>query len=60
MKISLDESKCIGCGVCCQVCPDIFSLNEAAGIARVSRPDTIEPCVKEAEESCPVSCIRIE
>jgi ferredoxin len=60
MKISLDEDKCIGCGVCCQVCADVFSLNEASGVAKVLRPDTEETCVKEAEESCPVSCIRAE
>ena len=60
MKISLDEDKCIGCGVCGQGCPDVFSLSEAAGVAKVLRPDTVEPCVKEAEESCPVSCIHVE
>jgi ferredoxin len=60
VKVSLDEDKCIGCGVCCQVCPDVFSLNETAGAARILRPDTTEPCVKEAEDSCPVSCIRVE
>jgi ferredoxin len=60
MKIFLDEDKCIGCGVCCQVCPDVFSLNEATGVTRILRSDTAEACVKEAEESCPVSCIRVE
>jgi ferredoxin len=60
MKVSLDRDECIGCSVCCQVCPDVFSLDEATGIAKVLRPDTAEPCAKEAEESCPVSCIRVE
>lgn len=60
MKVSLDSQKCIGCGVCCQVCPDVFSLDESAGVARVARPETDEPCAGEAENSCPVSCIRIE
>lgn len=60
MKVSLDTGKCIGCGVCVQVCPDVFALNEAEAIAKVLRPETDEPCVKEAENSCPVSCIRVE
>ena len=60
MKVSLDSQKCIGCGVCCQVCPDVFSLDEAAGVAKVARPETDEPCAREAESSCPVSCIRVE
>ena len=60
MKISLDREKCIGCGVCCQVCPDVFSLDEEAGAAKVSRPESDEPCVEEATESCPVGCIQTE
>jgi ferredoxin len=60
MKVSLNPDECIGCSVCCQVCPDVFGLDETAGVAKVLRPDTTEPCAKEAEESCPVSCIRIE
>ncbi|GHS99043.1 ferredoxin [Synergistales bacterium] len=57
MKVSLDSKRCIGCGVCCQICPDIFRLNEASGVAEVSRPETTEDTAKEAEGSCPVSCI---
>jgi ferredoxin len=60
MKVSLDSNVCIGCNVCCQVCPDVFSLDEALGVAKVLRPNTGDPCAKEAEESCPVSCIRVE
>ncbi|MDR2180903.1 MAG: ferredoxin [Synergistaceae bacterium] len=60
MKVSLDIDECIGCSVCCQICPDVFSLDETAGVAKVLRPNTTEPCAKEAEESCPVSCIRVE
>ena len=60
MKVSLVREECIGCGVCCQVCPDVCSLDEEAGVAKVLRPETELPCVREAEESCPVGCIRVE
>jgi ferredoxin len=60
MKISLNRDECIGCGVCCQVCPDVFALDEAGGIAKVLRPETDEPSAKETEDSCPVHCIHIE
>ena len=60
VKISLGTEECIGCGVCNQVCPDVFSMEEALCIAKILRPETDEPCAKEAAESCPVGCIRME
>lgn len=60
MKVSLNEKECIGCGVCCQVCPDIFVLEEALGVAKILRPETDDSCAKKAQSSCPVSCIRVE
>jgi len=35
-------------------------MEEALGVAKVLRPETDEPCVKEAEKSCPVGCIQVE
>ena len=60
MKVSLDRDACIGCSVCVQVCPDVFGMDEAAGVAKVLREETDEVCAKEAEGSCPVSCIRVD
>lgn len=60
MKISLDQTVCIGCGLCSQISPENFSLDENSGTARVMRPETEDESVREAESSCPVACIRIE
>ena len=60
MKVSLNSDECIGCGVCNQVCPDVFGMEVALGVAKVLRPETDELCAQEAEKSCPVGCIRIE
>ena len=61
VKVYLDLDKCIGCAVCNKVCPDVFGMEEEAlGVAKLLRPETDEPCVKEAKESCPVGCIRME
>ena len=40
-KIIVDESKCVGCGLCVNNCPDCFELNdEGIGtIAGEPRPD---------------------
>lgn len=57
IKINLDE--CIGCGVCSQLCPKVFELDEDEGKAMVISQE-ITDCAKEAADSCPVSAITIE
>ena len=59
MVVSLDGDKCIGCGVCMQIAPDVFSLDETLGIAKVFRSEG-GPTVEQALESCPVSCIKVD
>jgi len=58
VKVNLNQEECIGCGVCAQICPEVFELNEDAGKARVIRPEGAE-CAQEAADSCPVSCIEV-
>ena len=55
MKIKVDDDKCIGCGLCANICEEVFSLNNE-GKAIVKAQKNI-PCVKEAIENCPVSAI---
>ena len=60
MRISLNIEDYIGCGVCCQVCPDAFVLDENAGKARINdanRARWKENLVKEAIDICPIGCI---
>jgi len=59
MRVTVDENECIGCGVCAQICPDVFILDEEAGVSKVIRPEGAD-CAREAAESCPVTCIHIE
>lgn len=59
MSVNVNRDDCIGCGVCAQICPDVFELDEDAGKAKVIRPDGAE-CAQEAADSCPVGCISIE
>jgi len=56
MKINVDENKCIGCGVCVSVCPDVFEIGEN-GKSVVKEKETDKKCAKEAAESCPVNAI---
>ncbi|MEG1501849.1 MAG: ferredoxin [Cloacibacillus sp.] len=54
VKVNLDE--CIGCGVCAQFCPEVFSMDENEGKSLVVSQEEVET-LKEAIESCPVSAI---
>lgn len=60
MGLKINTDACIGCGVCMQVCPDVFKLDEEEGKGTVLNPNYPEEdvdCVKEAIESCPIGCI---
>lgn len=56
----VDLSDCILCGVCVDVCPDVFTLSDA-GFILVSDLETYpEPEVENAIRNCPADCIRWE
>jgi ferredoxin len=58
-KIIQDHEKCIGCGSCVAVC-DNWEMGDD-GKAKPKKTEVEEVgCNKEAEEICPVECIKIE
>jgi len=54
------DQECIGCGMCHEVAPDYFVMNDTAGVAYVAKQpnddDSIAVC-SEALNSCPVEAI---
>ena len=60
LKISLKPDACIGCALCNKVCPEVFGMEEAIGIAKIFLPEADAACARTAEESCPVGCIYVE
>lgn len=57
-KVYIDEDECIGCGLCEEICPEVFKLNEETDIAEIIKPEGgPEALIDEAIESCPVECI---
>ncbi len=62
MKAIVDVETCTGCGLCVDVCPEVFELNEES-IAKVIAdpvPPEAEDTCRDAAESCPVDAISIE
>lgn len=61
MKVKVNQN-CIGCGMCIDICPDIFEDN-GAGLSEVKSPevsDSLKDAVEEARDACPVDAIEIE
>ena len=57
--IRVDQDKCIGCGRCTEVCPDIFKLN-AEGKSEVITQSGSKECAMSAADQCPVEAIFVE
>lgn len=59
MKTNVNED-CIGCGMCVEVCPEVFEIS-ADGLSHVvGDPDTCTDRVFQAAEICPVNAIEVK
>ena len=57
---SVDQGECTGCGLCEEMCPEFFRLNED-DLSEVYDPEgASEEEIQEAIDSCPVECIHWE
>jgi ferredoxin len=71
-KVVHEIEKCIGCGTCAALCPDFWEMQEGKSHLKGSTqegenfvlekeftPEELE-CNKNAAQSCPVNCIKVE
>jgi ferredoxin len=56
--VKVDREKCIGCGLCANLCPEVFRLNAQNKSEAIK--DKAIPCAKEAAENCPVGAISVK
>ena len=67
MKVSIDKSKCIMCGSCVAICPEVFEMKDDGSVdvkeqykEKDISDDAIIAKVKEAEVACPATAIVVE
>jgi ferredoxin len=56
-KIWIEEG-CTACGLCEEICPEVFKVEDVAKIIEGANYADYEAKIKEAAESCPVEVIR--
>jgi len=54
--VSVDKEKCIGCGLCASMCPEVFELKDD-GKAHVKGKDCKSCDIKQVAENCPLTAI---
>ncbi len=56
-KIKVDQKKCVSCGRCTEICPDVFQMNPKGKIKVIGK-DT--ECAQTASDQCVAHAIIIE
>lgn len=62
MKGYVDKEACIGCGLCSDICPEVFRMDDdgKAVAADTEIPDDIIGSAEDARQQCPTEAITIE
>ena len=61
MKLEINESNCIGCGLCPQIAEGFFRMEgDVAEVIQSTVPEEDEEKVREAADSCPTDAIIID
>ncbi|AKN30576.1 ferredoxin [Clostridium carboxidivorans P7] len=62
MKANVDKDTCIGCGLCPDVCPEVFQMDDDGKAKAMGDavPSGQESSAQEAADQCPVNAISVE
>ncbi len=62
MKAIVDQEACIGCGMCIDICPEVFAYDDNSKSETIvdEVPEASQDKSTEAKEICPVDAIKIE
>jgi len=54
------EDTCTACGLCEEICTDVFKVNDMSTVKKGVDFKKFEAQIKEAAEGCPVEAIKFE
>lgn len=60
MKAFVKKNDCIGCGMCVDVCPEVFDIGSDGYSDVAGDPNTHQDKVCEAAEVCPTNAIEVQ
>ncbi len=61
MRATVDEAACTGCGLCVDICPEVFELEGDVARAKMANiPEDLEDCAEDAADDCPMEAITVE
>ena len=60
IKAVVDRDSCVGCGLCSEICPDVFKMQEDKAVSKVDKvPEGAEESCRDAAQQCPVEAITV-
>ncbi|MBD3245553.1 MAG: ferredoxin [Candidatus Omnitrophica bacterium] len=58
-KVTVNESTCVGCGLCVSMCPDCFEMADG-GVAKAKDSECTSCNPQDIAAQCPVDAISVE
>lgn len=61
MEVTVSQEQCISCGMCIDICPEVFSYNDESKSVAIDGkiPKELEDGAVESANQCPVDAISI-
>lgn len=61
MKAKVNEELCVGCGLCADISPDVFTIKGDKALVKGNFvPEEAKDSCQQAKQDCPVEAIALE